>query len=98
MEPARASTGHVDVTRASPVVSGTAIKINQIASEYEHMGMTPDEIVLAHPHLTLADVHAALAYYYDHLEAIRDEWRKGQVLIDTLRDSYLSRLTEKLKR
>jgi uncharacterized protein (DUF433 family) len=27
----------------------------------------------AHPHLTLADVHAALAYYYDHQDVIRAE-------------------------
>jgi hypothetical protein len=31
--------------------------------------MTPDEIVEAHAHLTLADVHAALSYSYDHMEA-----------------------------
>jgi len=27
---------------------------------------SPDEIVAAYPHLTLADVHAALTYYWDH--------------------------------
>ena len=28
-------------------------------------GLTPDEIVLAFPTLTLADLYAALAYYFD---------------------------------
>ena len=36
------------------------------------MGMTPEEIALEYPHLTLAHVHAALAYYHvnrDEIEA-----------------------------
>jgi uncharacterized protein (DUF433 family) len=28
------------------------------------MGMTPDEIALEYPHLSLAQVHGALAYYH----------------------------------
>jgi hypothetical protein len=54
--------------------------------------MSPDEIVEAHPHLTLADVHAALAYYYDRPEIIRDEWREGDARIAALRRVYPSRL------
>jgi hypothetical protein len=39
----------------------------------------------AHPHLTLADVHAALAYYYDHQDVIRAEWQEARELIASLR-------------
>jgi hypothetical protein len=38
--------------------------------------MSPEEIVLEYPHLTLAQVHAALAYYRvnrDEIEADIDE-------------------------
>lgn len=38
---------HVDDTRPRPVVTGTDIKVAQIASEHEHLGMTADEIVEA---------------------------------------------------
>lgn len=82
---ADASTWHIDATGARPVVAGTDIKVSQIASEVEHLGMTPDEVVEAHPHLTLAAVHAALAYYYDHQELIRREWEEASALIDMLR-------------
>jgi hypothetical protein len=41
------------------------------------MGMSPDEIVSAYPTLTLSDVRAALAYYFENREqidaAIRDD-------------------------
>lgn len=78
---------HIDAC-SRPVVAGTDIKVGQIASEYEHQGMSPDEIVEAHPHLSLAAVHAALAYYYDHQSVIRREWHDSRVLIDSLRNHY----------
>jgi uncharacterized protein (DUF433 family) len=37
--------------------------------------MTADVIVSQTPGLSLADVHAALAYYYEHLDEIREEMR-----------------------
>jgi uncharacterized protein (DUF433 family) len=83
---------HVDASGGRVVVFGTDIKVSQIASEVEHLGMTPDEIVEAHPHLSLADVHAALAYYYDHQSAIRSEWQEARALIADLRPKYPSRL------
>ena len=84
---------HLDVSGPRPVVRGTDIKVSQIASEHEHLGMTPDEIVEAHPHLTLADVHAALAYYYDRTETIRQEWRDDEATIVALRRAYPSRMS-----
>ena len=82
---------HIDDTVSRPVVVGTDIKVSQIASEYEHLGMTPDEIAEAHPHLGLAEIHAALAYYYDHRDLIRRDWEDAEDLIGTLRDRYPSR-------
>ena len=47
-----------------PTVAGHRIAVIDVAV-WMQQGMTPDEI--AHQfHLTLAEVHAALAYYYDH--------------------------------
>jgi uncharacterized protein (DUF433 family) len=80
-----ASTWHIDASVGRAVVAGTDIKVSQIASEVEHLGMTPDEVVEAHPHLTLAATHSALAYYYDHQELIRREWEEASALIGALR-------------
>lgn len=82
----------IDDSSGRPVVAGTDIKVSQIASEVEHLGMSPDEVVDAHPHLTLADVHAALAYYFDHLDDIRSEWLEGRALVAELRRRYPGRL------
>lgn len=80
-------SAHIDRS-GKPVIAGTDIKVSQIASEYEHLGMTPDEIVEAHPHLTLASVHAALAHYYDNQDAIHREWEEDRRLIEALQQRY----------
>ena len=92
MEPAARLIPHIDDARERPVVAGTNVKVSQIASEAEHLGMTPDEIVEAHPHLTLADVHAALMYYYDHRDAIRSDWQSERELIAEMRARHPGRL------
>jgi uncharacterized protein (DUF433 family) len=54
------------VCGGKPRIAGHRIKVEQIAVWHEQTGLTPAEIVAQHPGLTLADVHAALAYYHDH--------------------------------
>jgi uncharacterized protein (DUF433 family) len=88
MQPARVHPSHIDDSMPRPVVSGTDIKVSQIAFEYEHHGMSPDQIVDAHPHLTLADVHGALAYFYDHVDAIRAEWRETDRIVEELKRKF----------
>jgi uncharacterized protein (DUF433 family) len=53
-----------------PHIAGHRIKVQHIAVWHERMGMSPEEIGAAHPGLTLADVYAALAHYYDHRASI----------------------------
>ena len=52
-----------------PKIAGTGLTVNRIAGWYK-LGMTPDEIALEYPHLTLAQVHAALAYFHANREEI----------------------------
>ena len=53
-----------------PRIAGTRLKVQSIALEYGSLGWTPAHICDAHPGITLAQVHAALSYYYDHREEI----------------------------
>ena len=52
-----------------PKIAGTGLTVRRIVGWYK-MGMTPEEIALEYPHLTLAKVHAALAYYHANREEI----------------------------
>jgi uncharacterized protein (DUF433 family) len=55
----------------APTIEGTGIRVEDIAVAYEHSGYDPDEITQLYSDLTLADVHRALAYYYDHIDDFR---------------------------
>ena len=51
-----------------PRIAGTGVSVRRIVGWYK-LGLTPEEIATEIPHLGLAQVHAALAYYH----ANRDE-------------------------
>jgi len=61
-------------------IVGHRIRVQDVAIWHEKLGLSPDEIVEQHPEITLADVHAALAYYWDHRDKIEQafaaEFRK----------------------
>jgi uncharacterized protein (DUF433 family) len=52
-----------------PIIAGTAVRV-RILIEYWRAGTTPEELLEAFPHLTLAQVFDALSYYQDHLSEI----------------------------
>ena len=58
------------------------IRVSQIVLDYLEYGWSADEIHRQHPHLTLAEIHAAFAYYFDHHEEIEAEieaeWEESQ--------------------
>jgi hypothetical protein len=61
--------------------------------------MSPDEIVSAYPTITLADVHGALAYYYDHRATIDAAIAEGQRFVEEMKAaSRPSLLRQKLQR
>lgn len=44
-----------------------------IVADYIWRGWSAEEIVHHYPYLTLAEVHAALTYYFDHRDEVDDE-------------------------
>ena len=59
------------VCGGKPCIAGTRIRVWDIYVCHEVRGMTPDEIVAQYPQISLADVHAAMAYYWDNREGHR---------------------------
>ena len=54
-----------------PRVEGHRIRVQDVAVAHEWQGLAPDEICTAFPSLKLAEVHSALAYYFDHRDEIQ---------------------------
>jgi uncharacterized protein (DUF433 family) len=53
-----------------PRIAGHRITVKHIVISHQRSGLSPDEIVSDYPSLTLSDVYAALAYYFDHQSEI----------------------------
>lgn len=68
-----------------PRIAGTRLKAQHIAIEYERLGWTPDQICDAHPGITLAQVHAALSYYFEHKDEIDKTIREDEEFVARLR-------------
>jgi len=68
------TTNHIEsrdgVCGGKPCVVDTRIRVWDIHVWHDLRGQSPEEIVALYPQLSLADVHAALAYYLDHREEI----------------------------
>ena len=47
-------------------IDDTNVKVIEVVLDKIGWGWSPEEIHDAHPHLSLAQIHAALSYYYDH--------------------------------
>lgn len=54
------------------------IRVAQIVIDYLNHGWSADEIVIHYPHFKLAEVHSAMAYYFDHQEEIDGEIAEEQ--------------------
>ncbi len=66
-------TSHIEmrpgVRGVRAFIAGHRVRVQDIVL-WDEEGLSADEIVARVPTITLADVHAALAYYYDHPDEI----------------------------
>ena len=51
------------------------VRVAQIVMDYLAHGWSADEMCRQHPHLTPAEVHAAMTYYFDHQQQLDEEIR-----------------------
>ena len=56
-----------------PWIEGTNTKVVEVVLDRLAYGLSPEEIHRHHPHLPLAKIYAALAYYYDHQNELDSE-------------------------
>ena len=66
-------------------IAGTRIRVQDVYAFAELQGKSADQIVQALPNLTLAQVHAALSYYFDHRDAIVLEMREDEEFVRQFR-------------
>jgi uncharacterized protein (DUF433 family) len=83
------------VAGGKPRIAGHRITVQDIVVWHERLGLSADEIASEYG-LSLADVYAALAYYYDHREEIDQAIRADEALVAELRRETPSKVRAKL--
>jgi uncharacterized protein (DUF433 family) len=83
------------VAGGKPRIAGRRITVQDIMFWHERLSISADEIVTEYD-LSLADVYAALAYYYDHREEIDRSIAEDDAFVAALRVNTLSKLRARL--
>lgn len=71
----------------------TNVKVIEVAIDSMMLGMTPEQIRDNYAALSLAQIHAALAYYHDHKTVLDAEIAAREAKVERLRASSKDQLT-----
>ncbi|MFO0969876.1 MAG: DUF433 domain-containing protein [Gemmataceae bacterium] len=87
---------HIEITPGiaggKPRIAGHRITVENIAIWHERLGRSVDEIATEYD-LSLADVHAALAYYFDHRAEIDRSIAEGEAFVEILKQQTPSKVS-----
>jgi len=72
-----------------PVIGGTTMKVVELVAERLGYGWSPEELHFQHPHLSMAQVHSALAYYFDHQDELDNDVERRLLEADRIRKRIL---------
>lgn len=84
-----------DVAGGKPRIAGRRITVQDIVIWHERIGKSADEIASEFD-LSLADVYAALTYYFDHRQEINQAISESNAFVEALKQSSPSKLSQKL--
>ncbi|HLD42036.1 MAG TPA: DUF433 domain-containing protein [archaeon] len=72
----------------SPRIAGTRIRVRDIVEKYV-VSKDPPALIAKEFRVSISDVHAALSYYYDNIEEIREEVRKDKLFVEKFRKEMI---------
>lgn len=81
-----------------PHIAGTTMKVIELVLDQSAYGWSAEELRFQHPYLSLGQIHSALAYYWDHKDALDADIARRQELVTELRRTTpVSPLVTRLK-
>lgn len=83
-----------NVMGGKPRIAGHRISVQDVAIWRNELGYTVEQIANDYK-LNLADVHAALTYYYDHKEEIDDAIAKNKKRFEEMKKKNPSKIKNK---
>lgn len=75
-----ANNSHIELDESGAArIDGTRYKVQHLAAEHYCYGWTAEELLRQHPDLRPEQVYAAMAYFYDHFDAMVAELESSAV-------------------
>lgn len=71
-----------------PIITGTRVKVWLVALDHIGRGWDTREIHRQYPHLSLAQIHSALAYYYDHKAEMDADIERREQNVEEMRAKH----------
>ena len=84
------------VCGGKPRIEGHRITVQNIVIWHDRLGWSADKIASEYD-LDLADIYAALAYYFAHQDEIDQAIKKGEAFVEDMRRKTPSLLQQKLR-
>jgi uncharacterized protein (DUF433 family) len=80
-----------EIRGGRPHITGTGMTVRRIVGWYK-LGLTPEEILnrIGHPILTLAHIHAALAYYHANRNEIEADIAIEEAEVQQLSQHFIT--------
>jgi uncharacterized protein (DUF433 family) len=86
MTPTSTTYEHIQLdANGVPLISGTTMKVVELVMAQIAHGWSPEELFFQHPYLTLGQIHAALAYYWDHQQELDADIERRAQFTDAAR-------------
>jgi len=80
-------TSSPNIRGGRPRIAGTGVTVQRIAGWYK-LGLSPEEIATEVGHLSLAQVHAALTFYYANQDEIETAIERDEREAEQLKREY----------
>jgi uncharacterized protein (DUF433 family) len=78
---------HIELNEESvPILSGTTTKVLEIVQDHLAHHWNAEDIQRQYPYLSLAQIYAALAYFYDHEQEVEQEISRRLQRVQEIRD------------
>ncbi len=78
-------TAHINLDAAGVAwIDDTNVKVIEVVLDHLAHGSNPEEIHSEYPHLSLAQIYAALSCYYDHRPEFDDEMERQLKEVEAL--------------
>ncbi|MEO1297680.1 MAG: DUF433 domain-containing protein [Cyanobacteria bacterium J06636_16] len=90
---------HIQINEQGiPVIAGTTMKVTELITSVKAYGWGPDELHANYPHISMGQIYSALAYYWDHKEAVDAEIERiDQWVANAHQQVGESRVAQKLR-